>query len=28
MGQDMVRGHENGMNASLDNLVNLFFQGR
>jgi uncharacterized protein YndB with AHSA1/START domain len=23
-GQDMVRGHENGTNASLDNLVNFF----
>jgi uncharacterized protein YndB with AHSA1/START domain len=24
LGQDMVRGHENGTNASLDNLVNFF----
>jgi uncharacterized protein YndB with AHSA1/START domain len=24
VGQDMVRGHENGTNASLDNLVNFF----
>jgi uncharacterized protein YndB with AHSA1/START domain len=24
VGQDMVRGHENGTNASLDNLVNVF----
>jgi hypothetical protein len=27
-GQDMVRGHESGTNASLDNLVNFFFRGR
>jgi len=24
VGQDMVKGHENGTNASLDNLVNFF----
>ena len=24
VGQDMVKGHENGTNASLDNLVNYF----
>jgi uncharacterized protein YndB with AHSA1/START domain len=28
IGQDMVRGHESGTNASLDNLVNFFFQGQ
>jgi hypothetical protein len=24
VGQDMVKGHESGTNASLDNLVNFF----
>jgi hypothetical protein len=24
VGQDMVKGHENGTNAFLDNLVNFF----
>jgi uncharacterized protein YndB with AHSA1/START domain len=28
VGQDMVKGHESGTNASLDNLVNFFLKGR
>jgi uncharacterized protein YndB with AHSA1/START domain len=28
VGQDMVKGHENGTNASLDNLVNFFSNGQ
>lgn len=28
VGQDMVKGHENGTKASLDNLVNFFSEGR
>lgn len=28
VGPDMVKGHENGTKASLDNLVNFFSEGR